>query len=60
MIDVAQYRAEISTIPGDSLILSRTQIHELLAALEAGQLAERKLRRITTIATLSATTALAA
>jgi hypothetical protein len=53
MIDVAQYKAEIAAIPGDSLIIPRTQINELLAELENGQIAKRTLRRIHTIAAMS-------
>jgi hypothetical protein len=53
MIDVAQYKAEIAAIPGEQIILPRTQINELLAELEAGQIAKRALSRIRTISTLS-------
>jgi hypothetical protein len=54
MIDVAQYKAEIASIPGDAVIVPRTQLHELLAELEAGQAAKRALSRIRTITTTSA------
>jgi hypothetical protein len=53
MIDVAQYKTEIAAIPGDAIILPRTQINELLAELEAGQIAKRALRRIATISGLT-------
>jgi hypothetical protein len=53
MIDIAQYKAEIAAIPGNSIILPRMQMDELLAELEAGQIAKRALSRIRTIATLS-------
>ncbi len=60
MIDVAQYKTEISRIPGDILVVPRSQMTELLAEVEAGQAAKRTLRRISTIANLSSTTAIAA
>ncbi|QCB42218.1 hypothetical protein E5673_08220 [Sphingomonas sp. PAMC26645] len=53
MIDVAQYKAEIAAIPGNSLIIPRAQIDELLNELETGQIAKRTLRRIHTIAAMS-------
>ena len=53
MIDVAQYKAEIAAIPGESIILPRTQVQELLAELEAGQIARRALSRIRTISLIS-------
>lgn len=60
MIDVAQYKTEIANIPGDVLVVPRTQMNELLAEVEAGQTAKRTLRRISTIAGFCATTAIAA
>lgn len=53
MIDVAQYRAEIAAISGDSLIIPRAQINELLSEVESGQIAKRTVRRIQTIAAMS-------
>ncbi len=53
MIDVAQYKAEIAAIPGDSLIVPRSQMDQLLAECENGQIAKRTLRRIYTITGVS-------
>jgi len=54
MIDVAQYKAEIAALPGDSLIVPRSQMDQLLSELENGQIAKRTLRRIHTITAVSA------
>ncbi len=60
MIDVAQYKTEIASLPGDILVVPRSQMHELLAEVEAGQTAKKTLRRISTIANLCSTAAIGA
>lgn len=56
MIDVAQYKIEIAALPGDSIIVPRAQIHELLAEVETGQRARRALSSLKTMAAIAAST----
>jgi hypothetical protein len=54
MIDIAQYEADLAALPGDNLIVPRTQMQQLLAEAKSGQAAKRLLSSINTIASLGA------
>lgn len=54
MINVAQYKAAIASLPGDAIVLPRTQMAELLLELEIGQNARRALTNLKSITAIAA------
>jgi hypothetical protein len=56
MINVAQFRAALSSVKGDTFAIPQEQMTELLAEVERGQHARRALTNIRTMVNLAANT----